>query len=181
MRQPLLVLVLLAAPLLAGSSVGDDAEPVAAVKAAFLFRFAGYVDWPVERGTRERFEFAIVGNEEVAAELRRRLPGRSVNGRATVVRELARLQDAAAADLVYVGPGHAARLPQVQPRLHGALVVTDEERGLEVGATINFVHVADRVRFEVSLPAARRAGLRLRAGLLSVAARVEGREERPVR
>lgn len=168
-------------PLLAGSSVSTGLQHEAAVKAAFLFRFAGYVEWPGDPATREPFEFAIVGGEDVAAELRRRLPGHAINGRPTVVREHSRPADAVSAEIVYLGPGRARSLTDLQPRLGGTLVVTDEERGLAAGAAINFVRDSDRVRFEVSLRAAERAGLRLRAGLLSVAARVEGHDASPAR
>lgn len=180
--RALAVVLVALGPLLAASGYTAEPRSEAAVKAAFLFRFAGYVDWPAGDGTRAPFEFAIVGNSEVAEELRRRLPGHAIAGRPALVREHERLVDAVDAvdaEVVYLGPGHARRLPQLADRLGGALVVGDEADALAAGATINFVRENDRVRFEVSLPAAERAGLRLRAGLLSVAARVQGHADRP--
>ena len=53
------------------------------------------------------------------------------------------------------------------------LIVTDEERGLDDGGIINFIEADRRVRFEVSLTAASRAGLTISSELLSVAARVQ--------
>jgi len=52
------------------------------------------------------------------------------------------------------------------------LIVSNTPRGLDVGSMINFLLVDRRVRFEVSLPAAKRSGLRISAELLSVASRV---------
>jgi hypothetical protein len=52
-------------------------------------------------------------------------------------------------------------------------VVTAENGALAAGSALNFLQHEDRVRFEVSLPAARRMGLRVSSELLSVAARVE--------
>lgn len=177
-RAAALVLVALV-PLLSAAQLPQDRPTEAAVKAAFLFRFAAFVTWPEGAEARDSIQFAIVGDAEIAEELRRRLPGRSVAGRAAVVREHARLEDAGGAHVLYVGRGQVRRLRQVAPRLDGALTVTDDPGGLAAGAVINFLREGDRVRFEVSLDAAERAGLRLRAGLLSVAARVEGHVERP--
>jgi hypothetical protein len=54
----------------------------------------------------------------------------------------------------------------------GALVVTETERGLEAGSSINFVLVDDRIGFEVSLDAAERSGHRISSRMLAVARRV---------
>jgi len=52
--------------------------------------------------------------------------------------------------------------------------VTDEDHGLDEGSTVNFMLVDHRLRFEISLTAATRSGLKISSELLSVAARVEG-------
>lgn len=167
-------------PVAADATVADpERRSDVAVKAAFLFRFAGFVEWPDDRAAGAPFEFAVVGNPDLASELRRRLPGRTIAGRPPIVREHVTVEGATQADVLYVGPGHARRVPRVVGRLARTLVVTDEPRGLDAGAAINFLRDDERVRFEVSLGAAERAGLRLRAGLLSLAARVEGHDEKP--
>jgi hypothetical protein len=50
--------------------------------------------------------------------------------------------------------------------------VTETERGLELGSAINFVPLDERIAFDVSLPNAERAGLRISARMLAVARRV---------
>jgi len=54
------------------------------------------------------------------------------------------------------------------------LVVTEGDRGLDLGGAISFVVIDDRVRFDVSLAAVQRNGLKLSALLLSVAHQVNG-------
>jgi hypothetical protein len=54
------------------------------------------------------------------------------------------------------------------------LLVTAEEGGLGDGSVINFLTVDSNVRFEVSLAAAERWGLKISADLLGVAVRVQG-------
>jgi hypothetical protein len=65
-----------------------------AVKAAYLFRFAGYVDWPGTADPAKPFVIAVVGAPAVARELRRLVPGHQINNRFVAVVEANRVADA---------------------------------------------------------------------------------------
>jgi hypothetical protein len=144
------------------------------VKAAYLYRFAGYVDWP--GGGDAAFMIAVVDAPGVARELRRLVPGHPINNRNVQVVEVTRVRDAGRAAMLFVGSGHADLIRQELAELaaESTLVVTDEEGGLDDGATLNFLSLDHRVRFEVSLIAADRSHLRISAELLAVAVRVFG-------
>jgi hypothetical protein len=73
-----------------------------------------------------------------------------------------------------VGPGHDSELSLTGITSRPVLVVTENDRGLDQGGEINFLLVDRRLRFEVSLLAADRAGLKISSELLSVAVRVRG-------
>jgi hypothetical protein len=160
-------------------SVAQAAQfSVDAVKAAYLFRFAQYVEWP-ETSSDTPFVFAVTGAEGVAVHLEKLLNGMSVNGRRAVVRRVAHTQELEGAQVLYVGSdafnrsrtlrSSAIRLP--------ILLVTDDANGLDGGAVINFVEVNRNLRFEISLNAADRSGIKINSALLSVAARVERRPQ----
>jgi YfiR/HmsC-like len=145
-----------------------------AVKAAFLHRFAAYVEWP-PASTEAAFTIAVIGADGVTEHLERLLPTLKIQNRRAQVRTINAPNELEGVHILYVGPAQAA---QAQPIITAAigrpiLIVTDQSDGLSSGAVINFVPVERNVRFEVSLPAARRNGLQLSAGLLSVAVRVE--------
>ena len=79
------------------------------------------------------------------------------------------------AHVLYVGADRRGSLRELLAPLDGrsVLVVSDEEDALESGSTIN-LRMADRhVRFEVSLPAARQAQLKISSELLALAVRVQ--------
>jgi uncharacterized protein DUF4154 len=160
-----------AAPSLAAGVYSEDA-----VKAAFLYRFAGYVEWPSTAASSEPFTIAVLRADAVAEELQRFLPGRLVGGRAVRVRVIKSIQELDDAQMLYIGPALQDSLHSLLARLgkRAVLVVTDDEHGLARGGMINFISVDRRIRFEVSLLASDRAGLKISAELLSVAARVEG-------
>ncbi|HUE12500.1 MAG TPA: YfiR family protein [Steroidobacteraceae bacterium] len=167
--------------LLAGSSAAISPAHAAdgysedAVKAAYLYRFAGYVDWPDLGAGSEPFTIAVLGSPAVVQELKHLLPNLTVNHHPAEVREVRGLHDLGRAQILYVGAGHAAFLRTLTPTQdHPMLLVTDEEGGLDAGGVLNFVTVDRRVRFEVSLTAAERSRLKISSELLTVAVRVLG-------
>ncbi len=147
------------------------------MKAAYLYRFAGYIDWPDRGSVETPFIIDVLGAPGIVQELRRLLPGHPVNGRVAQVREITDARDLGSARIVYVAAGHADLLRSLLPQASSAsmLLVTDEEGGLSSGSTLNFLTVDRNVRFEVSLTAAQRCGLKISSELLGVAIRVQGR------
>jgi hypothetical protein len=97
------------------------------------------------------------------------------------VREITGNRDIGSAQIVYLAAGHAELLRSLVPPAGGAsmLLVTDEDGGLSVGSTLNFLTVDRNIRFEVSLSSAQRWGLKISSELLGVAIRVQGRGGQP--
>jgi hypothetical protein len=155
-----------------------------AVKAAYLYRFSGYVEWPVTAQSTKTFVIAVVDAPAVARELKRLVPGHQINNRIIDVVEATHIKDTGRPAILFIGAGHADLLRPALPELaaESTLVVTDEAGGLEEGGTLNFLTLDHRVRFEVSLTAADREHLKISAELLAVAVRVfgGGRQSREV-
>jgi hypothetical protein len=164
--------VLLAAP---RAHAQLEYEPDA-VKAAYLYRFAAYVQWPSEAMAQSNFTIAILCGEQIAEQLRPVVAGHVINGLPAQVRQLRRLSEVDGAQMLYVGPSCSRELAVSLSALAARpiLIVTDAEGGLQDGATINFISVSQHIRFEVSLAPAQRSGLKISSELLSVAARVLG-------
>jgi hypothetical protein len=173
---------LLVACLFAVAQLNAAVFSVDAVKAAFLFRFASYVQWPDEAFATGRFVIGVIDADPVAEQLERLLPGMNVRGLPAELRRVAKLSDLDGLHILYVGPGDAAdtRTLRAQAASLPILMVTDRDDGFATGGVINFVEVNRNVRFEVSLVAADRARLSIDSALLAVAARVERRpQEKP--
>lgn len=152
-----------------------QAASEAAVKAAFLYKFAGYVEWPPGSFARpdQPFVIGVSGAEEVAEELERLVPRRAIHNRRIEVRRMVNGTSAADVHLLFVGRGHSNARSLVRvARENGVLTVTEGPHGLELGSAINFVTQGDRVAFEVSLDSAERSGLRISSRMLAVARRV---------
>lgn len=141
------------------------------VKAAFLYKFLGFVDWPatVLSAADAPLVVGVIGDDGVGAELQAIVAGRRVNGRPVIARQLSPGDEMDGLHAVFLGRGVQAR---VLDRLRGRAILVVAEGGLEPGVMLNFVPVAGRVRFEAAPLAAERVGLKLGARLLSVAERV---------
>lgn len=166
----------LAAAALCGMASAAHAQQAAeaTVKAAFLYKFAGYVEWPDSAlaPSDAPFTIGIIGADEVAAELERLVPGRTVMNRRIAVRRLKESDAVKGVHLLFIGRDSNPRVMMRAAQQQGTLTVTETERGLEMGSSINFVNVDDRVGFEVSLDAAEKSGLRISSRMLAVARRV---------
>jgi hypothetical protein len=164
-------LVLLLAFLLPGAAGGQALEHE--VKAAYLFRFLSFIEWPASAFTRPDASLAIgvLGADEVLAELRAIVPGRMVHGRAVSVQRLQSGESVAGLHVLFVGRGAGAQLAKLgQGR--PLLVVSEMESGLEQGAVVNFVRTEERVRFEVALDNAEQRNLKISSRMLAVASQV---------
>lgn len=149
-----------------------------AVKAAFLFKFAGFVEWPPEApaGPGTRLLIGVIGSDAVAADLEQIIQSQPADGSAAVLRRLREGDSAAGLHILFIGAGRDTRVREIAAAVRGpVLIVTEQEDGLRLGGILNFVVDGGRVRFTASVPAAEAKGLRLSARLLAVAQSVEGR------
>src|SRR5690348_11656497 len=78
--------------------------PEASVKAAFLYGFGGYVEWPARTGgAAEPFTIGVLDSDAVAQELEKLVPGRSIAGRPVAVRRLRHGEPVAGLQLLFAG------------------------------------------------------------------------------
>lgn len=176
-----LAVLLLACPALqaraqvdAGTAQSEAVE--LEVKAAYLYKFANYVDWPPEafRDSTQPVVIGVMGATELVDELQRIVRGKSVRGRGFVVQRLQPGDDLRNLHILFVGPLNrdtAAVLAATEGQ--HVLTVSDSKRVFASGSMVNLVKVGDRLRFEVALAPVQRSRLRLSALMLTAAIRVD--------
>ena len=148
------------------------------VKAAFLYKIAGYVEWPNTSFPRPDtpITIGVVGADPLEAELTQISTGRTAHNRSITVKRLKGNESLDGVHILFVGRAEGGQLPQLVPkaRQRSILIVTESEDALKSGSAINFVLSDGRVRFEISLDSAHRSGLKLSSRLLAVAEQVYG-------
>jgi len=148
------------------------------VKAAFVARFASYVEWPASN-TDAPMVIGVVGADGTLEKVRELSADMRVDQRRVIVEGFHSATDLKRADVLFVSSeairreSALARAALREPA--PTLVVTDRSQGIPAGAVINFVVQERKVRFEISLVEAERRQLKLKAGLLSVAIRIDGK------
>jgi hypothetical protein len=153
-----------------------DAPLERRVKAAFLYKFLGYADFPAAAfaDASTPLTIGVMGADDLALDLARVVAGRSINSRGVEVRELRESEAAARVHLLFIGGSDPQRVARLLRQASGAmLIVTECDNGLQLGSAINFRMVDERVRFDVALDAAERNGIKLSSRLLTVANRVQ--------
>jgi hypothetical protein len=148
------------------------------VKAAFLYNFAKFVEWPPSgfRDATAPLQICILGRDPFGQGLRDLVSTKTVNGRKLEIDYIVDAQLARACHILFIASSERARLKQILESMQGtiALTVGDTEGFAEQGGMINFLLDNDRVLFEVNRNAAERAGLKISSKLLSVAKAVIG-------
>lgn len=154
----------------------STATPESKVKAAFLFKFTNYVNWPPNafESADTPLVISVMEAEDVASELSKLAAGRTIGTRAIVVRRLAAGESAAGSHVLFVGAMDNNHLSKIlaNARAQSVLTVTELDDALNFGSVINFVVIDDQVRFDISLPAAEHNNLKISSRLLTVAHQV---------
>jgi hypothetical protein len=146
------------------------------VKAAFLYNFTKFVEWPASRfkDTSSPIVIGLFGQNQFGDELAKIVAGRKANGREIEVREIGSAADATSVQIVFIGAGGEQSLGETLATLDaaGVLTVGESPQFIAAGGMINFVVEADKIRFEINLGASERAGLKISAQLLKLATAV---------
>ena len=148
------------------------------VKAAYLFNFLKFVEFPNETFTDPLAPIVIgvVGDDPFGGALPQVVTGKTVQGRDLVVRSYRAGEEMRGAQILFISASEKKRLPMILSSLHGSSVLTvaDMEGFLDAGGMIQFLNENDRVRFEINVDATSRAKLKLSSKLLSLAKVVGG-------
>lgn len=173
-----LVALQFAAPRAGAQGPMDDTVTARRVKAAYLYRFAGYVEWP-EGAFSSPDAALLIGiwdDDEFADDLARLVANRTANGRRVEVRRLNDKVAPVQVHVLFVPRERAGQMPQVLESLEprGLLMVTEWPGALGQGSVINFVTSASRIQFELSLDTADKYELKLSSRLIAVARNAGG-------
>jgi hypothetical protein len=153
-----------------------------AVKAAFLYNFAKFVEWPAAafRGPRDPMTLCVLGEDPFGGELDQTVDGKTALGRPIVVRRFAQPAGLEECRILFVSSSEGPRFARVLAAVGGRAMLTvgEEEAFARAGGIISFVVRQNRVRFQIDRAAAARAGLILSSRLLEVAEAVTEGERR---
>ena|SRR5438270_321265 len=143
------------------------------VKAAYMYNFAKFVEWPPGdfASTTAPFRFCVLDDRSFQSELIQVVKGKAIAGRPVIVVPVQNTDDFGNCHILFVGSSKADQLPHIIATLRNrsVLSVGETEGFVDEGGIISFVLQDNRVRFQVNHKAAKQAGLEISSRLLAVA------------
>lgn len=146
------------------------------VKAAFIYQFTNYVQWPHDAvKTEKSFVITVVGESGLASELKQIARLKTAQTRPIEIRVVNQDDPIGPSHIVIVSSSDAAHLQRVTAKVAAlpVLVVGHGDHFAKKGAMINFFVEADRLRFEINRPLLEAAQLRVSSQLLKFAKLVD--------
>jgi hypothetical protein len=170
----LLVVALLLAglPLPASAAPSQSRVDEYQIKAAFLYNFAKFADWPADiLAPGQRLSLCVLGDNAVADALEQTIKGHSTESHELTAQVVGADWPIRSCHLLYVGGLDMKGAIQLVEALKGASVftVSDCDRFAELGGVAQLILEKDRMRFAINVAAAQRARLQLSSRLLSLA------------
>ena len=142
------------------------------VKAAYLYYFTTFVDWPPEAFERPDSELVIgvLGEDPFGKILDDTVRGKSVNHRPLVVRRFASIKEARDSHILFISASERDRIPSILKALDGAAVLTvgDLDSFAARGGQIAFHTIDRKVRFDINVAAVERSRVKISAQLMKL-------------
>jgi hypothetical protein len=158
-----------------GTAAAAQAPPASEyeVKAAFLYNFAKFVEWPPEELAAPDAPLAIclLGTDPFGRTLDQIVADKQIVGHPLLVKRIKDAGQAEGCQILFVGASEPAAMARLAPMLarHGVLTVGEMEGFAQQGGVIQFVIQDNKVRFQINTVAADKAGLKISAQLLKLA------------
>lgn len=150
-----------------------------AVKAAFLYKFGLFVEWPESAfsSPASPVDLCIVGQDPFGHSLDTAATGAQINGRSVVVRRYKTVERNISCHILYAGGSEEQSRAQIIETVNGnhVLTVSDGRKSRSDSGIINFVIADNRVRFDIDDEAAAQNGLIISSKLMSLALNVKRR------
>jgi hypothetical protein len=150
--------------------------PEADVKAAFLYNFTKFIEWPADAFAKEDSPFVVgvFGDDEFTATLAKLLDGKKAHGHSFIVRRLTQNGEAKGCQLLFFRAQEGRRLGAIYETIKQSpiLIVGESDGLLDAGGMINLLFEDKQLRFEVNPAPAENARLTVSSKLLRLAKNV---------
>jgi hypothetical protein len=148
------------------------------VKAAFLFHFAQFVDWPPEafKDAASPLTYCTAGEDPFHGALEASLNGKMIGARPVRVIHFRQVQEIQGCQIVFLGTPEKKLMSAMLGNLRASPILTvgESEGFVQGGGMIGFFLEDNKVRFDINLDAAEHAKLKISARLLALAKTVIG-------
>lgn len=151
-----------------------------ALKAAFLYNFAKFIDWPPASfpNPDSPFTICIFGVDPFGAVIDNTLRGKTIGDHPVALQRIKDLQQTRHCQILFVSSVEKRPISEIVSGAQGAnvLIVGESDRFAESGGAIQLMVEQGHIRFAINTDAAENAGLRVSSKLLALAKVIRGTE-----
>lgn len=155
-----------------------DAQPPGeySVKAAFVYNFLKYVEWPSNGGCKapESLKLGILGINQFGDSFNK-FKGKPIASCFLEISEISGSQSLDKFQAVFISGSEKAGLQEKLAELNPLPVLTigDSPGFMQAGVMINLIQRDDKLAFEINMKAAKAAGLKISSQLLKLATSIQ--------
>jgi YfiR/HmsC-like len=146
------------------------------VKAAYLYNFGKFVEWPagIPAGQNDSFVVCVLGKDPFGPTLDSTFANERIGGKSVLARRISKPVEAMSCKILFISTSESVRLKEILAAVEksGVLTVSDIPQFSKLGGMIQFVLEGSKIRFEINRTKAESAGLALSSDLLKVASLV---------
>lgn len=161
---------------LTGPAVRSGAQEAASaeyrIKAAYIFNFAKFVEWPAATfPTHDTpMTLGVLGRDPFGSDLEKILGNKTIAGRRVRIKRMEESKPVEHCHVLFISSSERKRLPQLFENLQNSSVLTigETDQFTRLGGMINFFKQENTIRFEINVQAAQKAGLRISSKLLHI-------------
>jgi hypothetical protein len=169
-RHPALAAAILGTVIAAGAQPQLDEYQV---KAAFLYNFAKFIEWPPHdfKDAADPIAVCIAGETPIYGPLDSAVNGKTAGNRSFVVRKVSDAEHATGCHILFIGSSERKRIPAFLAgvRQWGILTVGETPEFIANGGVVSFKLEDGKVRFQINVEAADEEQLRISSKLLNLA------------
>jgi len=147
------------------------------VKAAYLYNFAKFVEWPAEvlADPSLPLSICIIGEDPFGNALDT-IKGKTVKGRKLLIKRYSGVEDLKECHIIFISPSEEKNLAGILEKIKDMhmLTVSDMEGFADRGGMINLKKSKNRIRLEINLDATQQSGLKMSSKLLKIAKIIKG-------
>lgn len=161
------------------SDAATSEAPEQHIKAAYLFNFARFVNWPDE-DSKDVISFCVLGSKSIASYLEKEVKNRIIRGQSLAVRQVTADKEDSGCNVLFISETKRDEIPRILAWAPSASVLTvGETMGfVRLGGVIEFVMQGQSLLFIINRTAASDATLTVNSQLLSLATEIVETEPR---
>lgn len=143
------------------------------IKAAFIYNFAKFVEWPADAFSTDTapITIGVLGDNVFGDNLERTIQNKVINNHPFAFRAFRSIADITNCQILFISRSEKKHLPQILGALQktSTLTVSEMDQFIQSGGMINFVIEEERIHFEINNENAKKSGLKISSKLLGLA------------